>query len=165
MLWAAVASFFISRIDTLVDARVDALSRQREECRSLRGTAAVACARLAYGHYLGWTDGERWRQRAAAVVGLDLDQGSGLFRCALRGSVDRTGYHQQSAAGDSGRLPGPRRSGCPARARAQRSAGPARAAGGIDLEEVAAQPGRDGVEKFAAAHDSLLATLAERLGR
>lgn len=40
----SVASFFLSRIDTLVDKRLD--KSGRAEARALRGQAAVACARL-----------------------------------------------------------------------------------------------------------------------
>jgi transaldolase len=60
---ASVASFFLSRIDTAVDARLDALARA--QARSLRGGAAIACARLAYDGFREWTAGNRWRDLAA----------------------------------------------------------------------------------------------------
>jgi len=59
---ASVASFFLSRIDTLVDARLDAMGT--EEARALRGQAAIASARLAYQQYKQWTASERWRRLA-----------------------------------------------------------------------------------------------------
>jgi transaldolase len=43
---ASVASFFVSRVDTEVDARLDKLGTP--EARTLRGQAAIANARLAY---------------------------------------------------------------------------------------------------------------------
>ncbi len=46
----AVASLFLSRVDTLVDAQLTAIGTQ--EALSLRGKAAVAMAREAYQHYL-----------------------------------------------------------------------------------------------------------------
>lgn len=46
----SVASFFISRVDTEVDARLDALGTT--EALELRGKAAIAQARLAYGVFL-----------------------------------------------------------------------------------------------------------------
>jgi transaldolase len=46
----AVASLFLSRVDTLVDSRLDAIGTG--EARALRGRAAVAMARLAYRRYL-----------------------------------------------------------------------------------------------------------------
>lgn len=51
---ASVASFFVSRVDTEVDRRLDELASAKqgtplaEKARSLRGTAALAQARLAY---------------------------------------------------------------------------------------------------------------------
>jgi transaldolase len=46
----AVASLFLSRVDTLVDGQLTAIGTQ--EALSLRGKAAVAMARLAYQRYL-----------------------------------------------------------------------------------------------------------------
>jgi transaldolase len=46
----AVASLFLSRVDTLVDGQLDSIGTQ--EALSLRGRAAVAMARLAYQSYL-----------------------------------------------------------------------------------------------------------------
>lgn len=46
----AVASLFLSRVDTLVDTQLTALGTQ--EALSLRGKAAVAMAKLAYQSYL-----------------------------------------------------------------------------------------------------------------
>src|SRR5688572_21124478 len=46
---ASVASFFVSRIDTLVDRSLDKLAgERREEMRELRGRCAIACACRAY---------------------------------------------------------------------------------------------------------------------
>ena len=51
---ASVASFFVSRVDTVVDKRLQDLessagsAAERERCRALRGRAAVANARLVY---------------------------------------------------------------------------------------------------------------------
>lgn len=55
---ASVASFFLSRIDTLVDKRLDALGDAAS--RRLKGEAAIACARLAYRRYEAIIDSERW---------------------------------------------------------------------------------------------------------
>jgi transaldolase/glucose-6-phosphate isomerase len=68
---ASVASFFVSRIDTEVDARLEqrigeALNTD-ERCllEALRGKAAIASARLAYAAYLEIVAGEPWRALAA----------------------------------------------------------------------------------------------------
>ncbi|CAN5869001.1 transaldolase [soil metagenome] len=55
---ASVASFFVSRMDSEVDARLDALGTK--EALALRGTTAVANARLAYRTFLDTFTGERW---------------------------------------------------------------------------------------------------------
>ncbi len=52
----AVASLFLSRVDTLVDTQLAAIGTQT--ALSLRGKAAVAMARLAYQRYLGIFHGE-----------------------------------------------------------------------------------------------------------
>ncbi|MGH2388835.1 MAG: transaldolase [Chloroflexota bacterium] len=73
---ASVASFFVSRVDTEVDKRLDTLiaaepeKGRREELEALRGTAAVANARIAYQHFLTVFTGERFaalRERGARV--------------------------------------------------------------------------------------------------
>ncbi len=53
---ASVASFFVSRIDTEADKRLEAVGAPEE----LRGKLAVANARLAYRHYLEAFSGPRW---------------------------------------------------------------------------------------------------------
>lgn len=66
---ASVASFFISRIDTLVDARLrdrvknGELSSEREA--ALLGRAAVASAKLAYALHQRFFESERWGKLAA----------------------------------------------------------------------------------------------------
>lgn len=58
----AVASLFLSRVDTLVDTQLAAIGTQ--EALSLRGKAAVAMARLAYQGYLGMFHGEAFAELA-----------------------------------------------------------------------------------------------------
>jgi transaldolase len=60
----SVASFFVSRVDTEVDARLDALATP--EARGLKGKAAVANARLAYQAFEETVAGARWRRLAEA---------------------------------------------------------------------------------------------------
>jgi transaldolase len=55
---ASVASFFVSRVDTEVDARLDKLGTP--EAAALRGRAAIANARIAYEHYERVFSGDRW---------------------------------------------------------------------------------------------------------
>jgi transaldolase len=58
----AVASLFLSRVDTLVDTKLTAIGTQ--EALSLRGRAAVAMARLAYQSYLKTFRGEAFADLA-----------------------------------------------------------------------------------------------------
>jgi transaldolase len=58
----SVASFFISRVDTEVDARLDKIGSK--EAKALRGKAAVANARLAFKLYEEKFDSDRWRALA-----------------------------------------------------------------------------------------------------
>ncbi len=65
---ASVASFFVSRVDTEVDRRLDeaaADSPDADRLRALRGKAAVAQARLAYRLFTERFAGERWEALAA----------------------------------------------------------------------------------------------------
>jgi transaldolase len=55
---ASVASFFVSRVDTEVDNRLDKLGTP--EANALRGKAAIANARLAYQLYEERFGSERW---------------------------------------------------------------------------------------------------------
>jgi transaldolase len=55
---SSVASFFVSRVDTEVDRRLEAIGT--EEALSLRGKAAVAQAKLAYQMFRERFAGERW---------------------------------------------------------------------------------------------------------
>lgn len=59
---ASVASFFISRVDTLVDKKLAAVSAPE----SIHGKAAVANAKLAYQHFLEVSQSSRWQTLATA---------------------------------------------------------------------------------------------------
>ena len=54
----SVASFFVSRVDTETDKRLEAIGS--EEALALRGKLAIANARIAYQHYKRVFSGERW---------------------------------------------------------------------------------------------------------
>jgi transaldolase len=60
----SVASFFVSRVDTEVDKRLDKLGS--DEAKALRGKAAVANARLAYERYEKVIGSDRWAALAKA---------------------------------------------------------------------------------------------------
>ncbi|HVM10721.1 MAG TPA: transaldolase [Acidimicrobiales bacterium] len=60
---ASVASFFISRVDTEVDRRLEEIGTP--EALELRGKAAVAQAKLAYALHLDTIASDRWKALAA----------------------------------------------------------------------------------------------------
>jgi len=60
---SSVASFFVSRVDTEVDRRLDAIGTPG--ALSLRGKAAVGQAQVAYGIFLEAFSGPRWDKLAA----------------------------------------------------------------------------------------------------
>jgi transaldolase len=61
----SVASFFVSRVDTEIDKRLNKIGT--EEAKALLGKAGVANARLAYQHYEGiFVGNPRWDTLAAA---------------------------------------------------------------------------------------------------
>lgn len=59
---ASVASFFISRVDSEVDKRLDAIGTQ--DALDLRGKAAIAQAKIAYEMFEQTFSGEAWRSLA-----------------------------------------------------------------------------------------------------
>ena len=60
----SVASFFVSRVDTEVDKRLDKLGS--DEAKALRGKAAIANARLAYERFENVIASDRWKALAEA---------------------------------------------------------------------------------------------------
>lgn len=61
---ASVASFFVSRVDTEIDKRLETIGSV--EAKSLRGSAAIANARLAFRTYEEAFPSDRWRPLAEA---------------------------------------------------------------------------------------------------
>jgi transaldolase len=67
---ASVASFFVSRVDTEIDKRLNAMAAnasgtERDYLLSLRGKAAIANAKLAYRLFQKRFSGPRWEKLAA----------------------------------------------------------------------------------------------------
>ena len=60
----SVASFFVSRVDTETDKRLEALNKPAQT-KPLLGTAAVANAKLAYAAYVKHFEGRRFRDLMA----------------------------------------------------------------------------------------------------
>ncbi|MBI2319850.1 MAG: transaldolase, partial [Betaproteobacteria bacterium] len=166
---ASVASFFLSRIDTLVDKRLDQCGTT--EARALRGQMAVASARLAYQAYQRIEAETRWQALARqgaraqrllwASTGVKDPSYSDLkYVEPLIGpwTVNTLTPETLAAYRDHGD-PAARIEDEIETARAL----PARlGALGIDLDEVARELEEEGIRKFVEPYDKMLATLEQR---
>ncbi len=163
---ASVASFFISRVDSEVDHRLEAIGS--DEALALRGTAAVAQGKLAYQLFLDAFSGPRWEVLAArgARVQRPLWASTStkndaypdtLYVDELIGpdSVNTLPEATLDAFADHGTLA--RR--VDADVDEARSVWQSLAEVGVDMDDVAAQLEREGVASFAAAFDELIAAL------
>lgn len=166
---ASVASFFLSRIDTLVDKRLDALGNTA--ARRLRGQAAIASARLAFQAYKELIASPRWRALAA--------QGARSQRLLWASTSTKDPAYSDVkyvealiGPGTVNTLPPEtlaayREHGDPA-VRLEEELDAARAlpgqlaALGIDLDAAGEELERQGVQKFIEPYQRLLATLAQR---
>lgn len=167
---ASVASFFLSRIDVLIDKRLDASGSAK--ARLLRGKAAVASARLAYRAYKQLLSSPRWQaltQRGARSQRLlwastgtkDPTYSDVKYVEAVIGpeTVDTMPLETLIAYRDHG---------APA-ARLEEdledAAGTATQLAALDLDLLnsAQQLEDEGVRKFVEPFDQLLATLQQRI--
>lgn len=168
---ASVASFFLSRIDTLVDKKLDALATQ--QARTLRGRAAIASARLAYQEFLRFTAGSRWEklrwlgarpQRLlwASTSAKDPAYRDTMYVEALAGpqTVNTMPPATVDAFRDHGLVQAQLECDVPL---AEALPGALQALG-IDLESVAAQLETEGLRAFSAAYDELLDALRRHAG-
>ena len=142
---ASVASFFISRVDTEVDRRLDAIGTP--EALALRGKVAVAQGKLAYAVVPSDFSGPRWTcpRRAGArvqrpLLGVHVDEEPGLSGHPLRRRADRAGHGQHVAGSDHRGVRRPRHAGARIDADVERPS-MCGAAGrvGVDLDDVAAR--------------------------
>jgi transaldolase len=163
---ASVASFFISRVDSEVDRRLETIGT--DEALALRGKAAVAQGKLAYQLFLEAFSGPRWEALAArgARVQRPLWASTStkndaypdtLYVDELIGpdSVNTLPEATLEAFADHGTLA--RR--VDADVDDARSVWRSLAEVGVDMDDVAAQLEREGVASFAAAFDELIAAL------
>ena len=83
---SSVASFFVSRVDSEVDRRLDVIGTR--EAAVLRGRAALANARLAFGHHMEVLASDRWRrlERAGARPQRPLWASTGVKDSAYQDS-------------------------------------------------------------------------------
>ncbi|MFV0495460.1 transaldolase [Mycobacterium sp.] len=168
----SVASFFVSRVDTEVDKRLEAIGS--DEALLLRGHAGVANARLAYGAYLEvFEAGERYRALKAhgarvqrplwASTGVkNPDYSDTLYVTELiaANTVNTMPEKTIDAVADHGIIAGDTVTGAIVEAR---TVFDKLDAIGIDLPGVFALLEEEGVEKFEAAWNELLHATQEQL--
>lgn len=171
----SVASFFLSRIDVLVDKKLEERierGRNAEAARSLRGKIAIASAKLAYQSYGDIFGGQRFRSlatRGAAPQRLlwgstsvkDPAYDELMYANALIGpdTVNTLPEDTFRAFAESGRVEDvlARDLGEAARALEQL------ADLGIDIAAVTDQLLDEGVRKFEEPFDELIETLEKRI--
>lgn len=163
---ASVASFFISRVDSEVDARLEA--NGTDEALALRGKAAVAQGQLAYKLFQEQFSGDRWDRLAAR--GARVQRPLWASTSTKNDAYPDTLYVDQLIGPDTvNTLPDATLDafvdhGTLARtvdanvAEAER-VWAALADVGIDMDDVAAKLEREGVASFQKAFDELIAAL------
>jgi transaldolase len=167
---ASVASFFVSRVDTEADRRLEAIGGK---ALTLRGKLAIANARLAYQRYKELFSGERWEflagkganpQRClwASTSTKNPDYRDVLYVEELIGAMTVNTMPEETirAFQDHGVVA----------ETLERELDGARkllddlAEAGVDYDDVVATLEREGVEKFADSFAELLAGIREKAG-
>ncbi|MEV7229194.1 MULTISPECIES: transaldolase [Polymorphospora] len=160
----SVASFFVSRVDTEVDKRLDKLGS--DEAKALKGKAAIANAQLAYQRYSEVFSSARWQALADAgahpqrPLWASTSTKNPDFRDVIYveeliapGTVNTMPEAVIHAYADHGETRGDTVTGAYDDARGVLDA---LTANGIDLADVVAVLEREGVEKFEASWNELL---------
>jgi transaldolase len=166
---SSVASFFVSRVDTEADRRLDEIGRQE-----LKGKLAVANAKLAYQRYKEIFSGARWERLAA--------QGATRQRCLWASTSTKNPEYRDvmyveeligpetvntmpketiEAFQDHGEVALTLEQGVDEARKVFRDL----AAAGVDYDDVTVVLEREGVEKFADSFRELLQGIEARRGQ
>jgi transaldolase len=161
----SVASFFVSRVDTVIDNQLDAMNKP-----ALKGKAGISNAKIAYGKFQKIFNSPRWEKlvRAGANVQRPLWASTGtknpdypdtLYVDNLIGpdTVNTAPPKTYEAFIDHGKVD----TTVVAVQRAGIEMGILKAAG-ISIEDVTDQLLTEGVQKFAKAFTSLLASVDKK---
>jgi transaldolase len=165
---ASVASFFVSRVDTEIDKRLDKLGADP----SLKGKAGIANAQLAYQAYEEVFSSDRWRALEAqgAVPQRPLWASTGvknpeysdtmyISELIAPGTVNTMPEKTMMAYADHGAA------GTPVQKSYDEAAGVMKAVAdaGVDLDDVFRVLEEEGVQKFVDAWDELTASVGSEL--
>lgn len=173
----SVASFFVSRVDTLVDKQLGeklaAGGSDTARLEALLGKAAIANARLAYGRFLEIFSGPAWEALAkqGAQVQRPLWASTSTKNPRYRdvlyveeligpNTINTLPPATLEAFKDHGRVA--RTVDTPEALSRARETMSELAAVGIDMDAVTQQLQEDGVKAFSESFDQLLARLEER---
>jgi len=177
---ASVASFFVSRVDSSVDALLqkvvegDADEERKRLAKSLMGRAAIDNAKIAYARFEEIFGGERWARLAAAGAQLQRPLWAStstknpeyrdvIYVEELIGpyTVNTMPLSTVEAFADHGVA---RHTVTEDRERAWEELAALKSLG-IDLDAVTAKLQVEGVDKFAQSFREMLQTVGEKMGR
>ncbi|QEX16216.1 glucose-6-phosphate isomerase [Hypericibacter terrae] len=167
----SVASFFVSRIDTAIDKRLDRLDDKPMSDR-FRGKIAIANAKLAYARYKALFAGPRWQALASSgamtqrLLWASTSTKSPSYKDTMyvealigRDTVDTMPPATMDAFRDHGKAVSDAIEQDLAGAQALLAALEAQ---GVSLNEVTEELVKDGVQQFADAFDKLFGAIARQ---
>jgi transaldolase len=167
----SVASFFVSRVDTEIDPRLEKIGT--DEALHLRGKAAVANARLAHEAFRTVFSSERWSPLAAkganaqrplwastGVKNKNYPDTLYVSELVVQDVVNTMPEATLQAFADHGEVTGDRVSGFAGDAK---QVFEALSAAGVDIPDVFEVLEREGVEKFIASWNELGDTVRQQL--
>ncbi len=175
---ASVASFFVSRIDTLIDSKIDALLKtasgdSKALLEGIHGTVAIANAKLTYKKYQELFGGPRWQALAAKgaqtqrLLWASTSTKNPKYRDVIyveeligADTVDTIPPATFDAFRDHGKLRPSLTEDVSTAAQHMENLGKA----GISMKEVTDQLLKDGVKLFADAFTTLLAATGKSAG-
>ncbi len=167
----SVASFFVSRVDSEVDQRLESIGT--EAALALRGKAAIANARAAYGLFLDTFSGQRWD--ALKAQGARIQRPLWASTSTKNPDYPDTMYVDQLVAADTVNTvpvktieayqdhgdPQPPAFGATEIAEANETLQEL-AAVGVDYDDVVQVLEDEGVEKFAVSYRELLESIDQK---
>ncbi|CAM5481697.1 transaldolase [Streptomyces narbonensis] len=169
----SVASFFVSRVDSEIDKRLDGIGT--DDAKALKGKAALANARLAYEAYEEVFSSDRWSalDKAQANKQRPLWASTGVKDPAYKdtlyvvdlvapGTVNTMPEATLEATADHGEVAGDTVRGTYDQSRAELAA---IAKLGISYDEVVQLLEDEGVDKFEASWNDLLKSTEAELSR
>jgi transaldolase len=170
---ASVASFFVSRVDTEIDKRLNAIGT--DEAKALKSKAGVANAQLAYQAFEEVLATARWQELAAAgarvqrplwastgVKDPSLPDTLYVTQLVAKDTVNTMPGATLEATADHGVITGDTVTGSYAAATGVMDA---LAAVGIDYDDVVALLEVEGLDKFEKSWGELLASVTDELER